>query len=170
MLRQCHIFYTSNANHHVIRRRDIVMKGRHIDVIVRSSKTTAKDNVLVIPVYAAPEMMSCPVRALQAAMEMVPAPQDAPVFLNPETKAMITASRATDVLRAALAAVGFRGASLASFHSLRRTGVQACTQAGVPIDQVKVHGMWKSDAVKAYLPPNLRDSCNALRANLTYGH
>jgi hypothetical protein len=40
-----------------------------------------------------------------------------------------------------------------SMHSLRRGGVVAAWQAGVPVEQFKAHGRWASSAVQAYMVP-----------------
>ena len=36
-------------------------------------------------------------------------------------------------------------------HNLRRGGVMAAWLAGVDYTKIKVHGRWRSDAIKAYL-------------------
>ena len=41
--------------------------------------------------------------------------------------------------------------SLYSLHSLRRGGASAAYQAGVPFQDIKRHGQWKSDAFWLYI-------------------
>jgi len=40
-------------------------------------------------------------------------------------------------------------------HSLRRGGVIAAWKAGVDLERIKAHGRWTSDAVRAYVTPDL---------------
>lgn len=49
-------------------------------------------------------------------------------------------------------------------HSLRRGGVMAAWQAGVPVDKIKAHGRWKSDAVRAYM-----QTTRSMRLQVTQG-
>ena len=42
-----------------------------------------------------------------------------------------------------------------SLHSLRKGGATYCHSLGIPIDQIKSHGTWASDAVWTYLNPDL---------------
>jgi hypothetical protein len=44
---------------------------------------------------------------------------------------------------------------LFSAHSLRRGGAIAMAESGGSKELIKLHGMWRSDAVEAYLQPSL---------------
>jgi len=50
------------------------------------------------------------------------------------------------------------------FHSLRAGAATASAKAGVPEEQIKLHGNWKSDAVKAYIRPDTEDRLRASNA------
>jgi hypothetical protein len=41
-----------------------------------------------------------------------------------------------------------------TLHSLRKGGATLCHTMGLPIDQIKAHGTWTSDAVWSYIEPN----------------
>lgn len=163
MLRQCHLVYTPHGHMHMIRRNDIKINLSALLVTVRSSKTTSRRNVTVIPVYRASEPTTCPVHAYEQAIGLVPAPRHACLFLDPESGRPLSAPRVNTMFRQALAEVGFRGALSASLHSLRRSGAHECIRAGLPIEQVKKHGLWKSNAVKTYLPKEISTTPKALR-------
>lgn len=152
MLRQCHIFYTKHGQMHIIRRGDLELKGDVAIVTVRSSKTTGRAHTSYIPIHAAPASPLCPFRALRNALALVPGNRHQPIFLDPSTSSLFPAGYGNLMLRSALTAVGFKGAAHASFHSLRRTSAQVCAKAGVPIEHVKVHGMWRSAAISSYVP------------------
>lgn len=49
-------------------------------------------------------------------------------------------------------------------HSLRRGGVMAAWQAGVPVEKIKAHGRWQSDAVRAYM-----HTTRSMRLQVTQG-
>lgn len=40
-------------------------------------------------------------------------------------------------------------------HSLRRGGVVAAWKAGVDIEKIRMHGRWRSDAVRVYMTAGL---------------
>lgn len=166
MLRQCHMFYTPHGYMHIIRRGDLLDKGDVIQVSVRSSKTTGRAHLSIIPVYPVPSGPICPVAAIRRALASVPAGAADPVFISPVTRTPFGAAYANLMLRAALTAVGFAGAQAASFHSLQRSSVQACAKAGLPLDEVKSHGLWRSSAVRSYLPPPLGSTSRALNSRL----
>lgn len=52
MLRQCHLFYTPTGYQHMLTRADLKYEQGILYVTVRSSKTTDKSNVSIIPVLA----------------------------------------------------------------------------------------------------------------------
>lgn len=159
MLRQCHLFYTKTGHMHIIRRGDLELRRDLAIVTVRSSKTTGHSHTSLVQIDAAPSSPHCPVRSLRNAMSLVPAGRDWPIFLDPVTRRLITASHANLMLRLALSAVGFKESAQASFHSLRRASAQLCAKAGVPIQDLKTHGMWRSASISSYVPrPMLRTS------------
>lgn len=167
LLRQCHLVYTPHGHMHMLRRRDVALRGRSMYIHVRSSKTTGRHHLTVIPVHPAEEAQACPVRACRAAMALVPGTPDSPLFLDPRTGRALSASRANALFRLALGAAGFGGAQLASLHSLRRTGAQVCAKAGLHIDKVKDHGLWRSGGVRAYLPKQITGTPEVLTAALS---
>lgn len=167
MLRQCHMFYTPHGYMHIIRRGDLEHKHNSILVTVRSSKTTGCAHASVIPIHGAASGGMCPVQALRRALALAPGGPADPVFLQPGSGRPFTAARANLLLHTALAAAGFRGANLASFHSLRRSSAQACVKAGLPLEEVKAHGLWRSAAVCSYVPQPLLRTSRVLNAQLT---
>jgi hypothetical protein len=49
-------------------------------------------------------------------------------------------------------------------HSLRRGGVMAAWHAGIPVEKIKDHGRWKSDAIRAYM-----HTTRSMRLQVTHG-
>lgn len=168
LLRQCHLVYTPNGYMHMLQRRDVLVTGEGMLVSGRSGKTTTRRSVNIIPVYRASQPGACPVLAFQHALRLAPGPLSACLFLDPNSGRPLSAPRVNAMFREALAGAGFRGAAAASLHSLRRSGAHVCARAGLPIDQVKRHGMWKSNAVKTYLPKEMSGTPQALADALTH--
>lgn len=166
MLRQCHLLYTPHGRGHMLRRRDVAVGEDGMLVTVRSSKTTTRASVAVIPVQRASEAGSCPVQAYEHAIGLVPASSHAFLFLDPGSQRPLSVHRVNKLLRQVLAVSCFPAAASASMHSLRRSGAHVCARAGVPLDQLKRHGMWKSNAVKTYVPRDISGSPQALAAAL----
>lgn len=151
MVRQCHLFYTAHGHGHLIPRRDVTVKENVLFVSVRSSKTTNIRNVSVIEVRAVPDPKACPVQGYLRALRLSPGGPHDVLFKDPRTGLAFQAARANLMLKSALAAAGFRGASGASFHSLRRSSAQLCARSGVPLEQVQQHGLWRSSGIRSYL-------------------
>lgn len=59
-------------------------------------------------------------------------------------------------LRALLSKLGLDSSKFSS-HSFRRGGATLAFRAGVPADQIQVHGDWSSDAYRKYLTFSLDD-------------
>lgn len=166
MLRQCHLFYTPHGYMHLIRRGDVRDNGETFLISVRSSKTTGATHLSVIPVHAVPHSAACPVQALRSALALVPAAPSDPIFLDPNTRRPFGAAHANLLLKWALTSIGFAGASSASFHSLRRSSAQACVRAGLPLEEVQSHGLWRSSAINSYVPRQLRCMSQAIKHRL----
>lgn len=159
MLCQGHVLYTPYGLDHTIRRDDILLHNGVMLVLVKSSKTTSKNNRSIITVFPVHDRHCCPVYAYQEATALAPAGGGCPLFLHPDTREMLTPGRVTALWREALLMVGFDRPGAATLHSLRRTGAHTCALGGVPVQEIQDHGLWRSDCVKRYLPK--KTSCSA---------
>lgn len=151
MLRQCHSLFTPYGYQHMIPRKDLTFCTDCITVHVRSSKTTSAAAVRPILIIATRSML-CPVMLINRAISLVPASAEAPLFLDPQTRAPLSPDLVLHFFRTALEATGFKNWPLVTLHWLRHAGVHACVEAGVPISTIQEHGGWRSSAIKAYLP------------------
>lgn len=167
MLRQCHLFYTPHGSNHLITRKDVLCDSNSLAITVRTSKTTGARNVTIINVSSVPGSHSCPVLAYQRAIRLSPRGPHDVLFLDPHSKQPFSAARANLMLRAGLASVGFKGASVASFHSLRRSSAQVCARAGVPLEEVRRHGMWRSSGIRSYLPSHSSGTSKAISDSMS---
>lgn len=60
--------------------------------------------------------------------------------------------------------IGTKDPTEFGFHSLRAGRATDAARAGVPEAQIKLHGNWKSDAVRAYIRPGLEERLQASSA------
>lgn len=154
MLRQCHSLFTPYGYQHLIPRKDLMISHDSIIVHVRSSKTTSAAAIRPILIIATHSLL-CPVMLINRAISLVPASMNAPIFLDPRTRAPLSPDLVLDLFRTALQATGFKNWSVVTLHWLRHAGVHACTEAGVPIPRIQDHGGWRSSAIKTYLPKDI---------------
>ena len=92
----------------------------------------------------------CAVPLLRA-LRVGTSPAD-PIFaINgaPATKVMVTDFLSSLLTKAGLSTKGFSG------QSFRQGGAQSLFDAGVPIEDIKLFGRWKSDAFRAYIEMTL---------------
>jgi integrase len=88
---------------------------------------------------------------------------DAPLFPTIDSKSLAL-NTPRHRLRHWLGLIGVADPSEYGFHSLRAGGATEAAQAGVPEAHIKLHGNWKSDAVRAYIRPNMKDKLEASSA------
>jgi site-specific recombinase XerD len=137
----------------------ILNQGATLQLHVPVTKTSQINGMFVY--YARNNALPdiCPIRAFFTFMEKRRAlhlsaraqSPDSPLFLTTEG---VTLARRdyVNMLRHALRASGITDIEIPRFtgHSLRRGGAQSLLDAGMTIDQIKIVGHWKSDAVKRY--------------------
>ena len=115
----------------------------------------AQHGVTTIPLSSLSDQRICPVAAWNLYRHMLPGvspSRTTPLLLTtapPISKTISASTLRAMFLRATLAA----GLSDKNYtpHSLRRGGASFCFQAGVPLEHIKKHGTWSSQAVDRYL-------------------
>ena len=93
----------------------------------------------------------CPIAALTLMVQMFPAEQNDPLFLLPRKRGLVplTDSVARKHLKSVSLALGI--APPLTFHAFCRAGASWAFHNGVPLEYIKKHGTWKSDAIHTYL-------------------
>ena len=89
----------------------------------------------------------CPVRTLRILFERYPKPATDPLFstsCGPFNKKWFTDNLTRSLLKAGIDPTTYSG------HSFRRGAANSAVAAGIPRDEVKGMGRWKSDAVARY--------------------
>lgn len=154
LLRQGNLLVTGRSYDpgHTIKAADVVDTGSHLQVHVRSTKTTrSAADAFTIIVHPLPGARCCPVRAWREYKSTTPTPPTGPAFLITDGTPL-TAPTLTKALRAALASVHHPAPGSFTLHSVRRGGAQACARAGARLDDVRQLGNWRSGAVYTYVP------------------
>ena len=93
----------------------------------------------------------CPVSALKEMFQFFPGSDNSPVFVIPKSKGLVplTDSVARKHLKDVSKFLGLNPSL--TFHDFRRGGAAWAFQNGVPLEHIMKHGIWKSDAIWAYL-------------------
>ena len=84
--------------------------------------------------------------------QLYPVPNHCPFFsyMNKGKLVIISQSQARLVLFQTLEFLGL-DASKYGFHTFRRSGASLALSLNIPVEHIKAHGTWKSDAVWSYL-------------------
>jgi len=113
-----------------------------------ASKTDYFRKGVRIPLAAAPNRSpTCPAITLRTLFNRFPANPKAPLFaktFGPFSRDHLIKTIRNALLDAGLSPTGFSG------HSLRRGAAVSAVAAGIPRDEIKALGRWKSDAVDLY--------------------
>ena len=97
-------------------------------------------------------------------MSTFPVPPTSPMFSfynGSGTLTIINQSQIRQALNAVLKSVGIFS-KFYSFHTFRRSGAALAYTLDVPLDNIKNHGTWSSDAVWTYIRPSVVDDRVAL--------
>ena len=137
-------------------RKNVEDHGSFLVVNMKWTKTIQKgERVLQIPLTQAKDSHLCPVRIFRKMCKLIPAYNDAPLFLLPNNK-VITYSMFQSKFRYCIHKIGL-SAEKFSTHSFRRGGATLLFRAKVPADKIQFMGDWRSDAYKKYLAFSLED-------------
>ena len=133
-------------------RGDVIFTEDGALIIIKWSKTM-KDRknfaTIAIPDLGASPL--CPIKALKLMFHVFPAHEDSPLFVLPRHTHLppLTNSTARKHLKDISRVLGLT--SSITFHDFRRAGASWAFQQGVPIEHIRSHGTWKSDAIWSYL-------------------
>lgn len=143
------------ATEHSIRRADVSFHTNGVVFHVTHTKTIQfGERAFDVPVPVIPGSVLCPVRALRQMWELTAnVPSSAPVFCYavPGDKwRPLTQGQFASALKHTLRACGYDSTELTP-HSFRHGGMSYCFQIGLPLDLIKEHGDWHSNAYQRYL-------------------
>ena len=139
-------------------RKHITFEEETVTLHLPSSKTDPFASGVDIYLTKSPIPEICPVRALKRLFARFPTPADAPLF----TRAFGPFSRSyfVEQTKSLLLQVGV-DPSKYSGHSLRKGAAISAKAAGIPRDEIKLLGRWKSDAVDIYITESAKQDHKA---------
>lgn len=156
------------------------LRGSEIVRMVRGDITIETDVEMIMRVYINPlckndterkgherlirgkkEGEICPVRIVRAYMEEMEGRSDSALLFPTEDGQKMSVDTPRGRLRYWLKKANIEETEKYGFHSLRAGAATASAKAGVPEEQIKQHGNWKSEAVKMYIRPDTEDRLRA---------
>ena len=133
-------------------RGDVIFTKDGAVILIKWSKTIQdRKNFATIPIPDLGSLVLCPIKALKLMLHMFPLHQDSPWFVLSRNSQFspLTDSTARKHLKDISRALGLP--SSITFHDFRRAGASWAFQQGVPLEYIRSHGTWKSDAIWSYL-------------------
>jgi hypothetical protein len=159
----------------VIRRRHLFMAvdGQSMAITLPVSKTDPLGHGVRVPYFLVADSSVCPCRTMLAFLQLrdrLPGVggEDSPLFVQRDGKPLQRGPwlRAFGTWLAASTVDG----STFNGHSFRRGGAQSLQAAGVPIEELKKVGRWKSSAVEVYLVDSGRSAAALTAARALSAH
>lgn len=142
-----------NLDGHMICRGDIKFTSYGCIVSVKSTKTLRfRERVLEIPLYFVRNRIFDVVTQLQWLFWAIPADPSQPIFLVPGKSGVkqVTYSKMLSFLKYCVSLIGLSPEDV-GLHSLRRSGVTYMYSLGIPIEDIRKMGDWRSLAVLLYI-------------------
>ena len=103
-------------------------------------------NIIHVPKLQASEI--CPVLAIKRMLQYVKSQQTDPLFVLviDDQKIPVTSFKVCNVLTSVVKQMHLNPKDY-GFHGFRRSGATLALELKVPLENIKIHGHWKSDAV-----------------------
>ena len=141
-------------------RSDVVFGSPGAHIIVKWAKAmqgSSKHQVIQIPALSSSPL--CPVSALQCLLSTIKAPPSSPLFLVPSPSGAypISAPMISATLSRLLSSLKLNPSHF-GFHAFRRSAVSWAADHDVPLQNLKAHGGWSSNAIHSYLKHTPRAS------------
>lgn len=143
----------SRSDYHLIRRGDIEVREDILFVHVRSTKTMLKgERVLKIPLLRVPDYTFDVYSRLLHHITTVPAGQMSFLFQKKTSKGVepLMYREVLSYIKRLVKAIGLDPCNI-GLHSLRRSGASFLHCIGIPLEDIRMAGDWRSMAVLLYL-------------------
>ena len=137
-----------NNSNHVICIEDTKINSDHIEIIIKSSKTDQFGQGTTINISKQNEIENCPVDLLTQYLQQRPT-YSGPLFCHFDG-APLTRYQFNAILKKCFSMLGIKDGNFKS-HSFRIGRATTCAIEGMPDDQIKQLGRWKSDAYLRYI-------------------
>lgn len=144
----------SKSDVHLVRRKDIEWGSEYIVVNVHSTKTLLKgERTLKIPLTVSRDHVFDVVSRLRHHFVTSPSTEDSFLFLKTDKKGKLVPLMYKDVLsfiKKSVSSIGLDPRNI-GLHSMRRSGASFLHSIGVPLEDIRMAGDWRSMAVLLYL-------------------
>ena len=133
-------------------RADVIVGPPGLQLVLKWSKTLqAKNAVRIIKLPQLPSSPLCPVNATKKMLKISPGTADSPLFqIKSKSQWLpLTDSQLRMHLKGIMQKLNMSQAGI-TFHSVRRSGATFAFNANVPMQSIKYHCTWTSDAVWRY--------------------
>ena len=137
--------------------RKVTVMHVHVD---RMAKNDAERKGHDRTIQARPKGEYCMVRQMHAYVATIP---EGPLFPS-VTGSRLSVNTPQWCLKRWLTTIGVTDPEAYGFHSMRAGAATDAAKAGVDERHIKLHGNWKSDAVRVYIRPDLNDRLAASNA------
>jgi integrase len=137
-------------NGHIIGIHDVAIKGNHMNLTIRSSKTDQKGDSTTLKFERVTSGGLCPVRAMERFLAIRP-DKEGPLLIHFGGRPL-TRYQFDHMLKKGISNMGLDH-KVFSPHSFRIGAATAAAVGGVPIESIKSMGRWKSSAVLLYIRP-----------------
>lgn len=149
-IKEMPLYFHFTSSPHMVMRSQIDFTDYGIMVNINSSKTIQfKERVLRIPVVESPGSILCPVRWLKVYLSLCRVPKKGPLFLDLKSGKPLSYEKFSHRLKSLVKKCGIQGRI--TCHSLRRGSATYLSRLGLPLQDVKMYGDWKSLSVLLYL-------------------
>ena len=131
---------------------DFIVHHQSALLLIKWSKTIQnRRDTITLPLPFLGTSPLCPIAALTNMIQAFPAEQNEPLFIIPLKHgfAPLTDSVVRKHLKAV--SVALHITPPLTFHAFRKAGASWAFHNGVPLEFIKKHGTWKSDAIHMYL-------------------
>ena len=128
----------------------IIFNKKGMVAKIKWSKTIQfRQKVLDVPIFAIPNSILCPVKAIKRVLYINKANKHGPLLAISDSK-IFTYNMLQSKLRQVAKILDIKKSKLTT-HSMRRGGVAWAHRNGIPESLIKLYGDWSSDAFKQYL-------------------
>ena len=136
-------------------REDVSITNIGISIFIKWSKTfQASRDTRLLPLASIPGSPLCPLQAYLGLTHAYPVPRRAPMFsfMRQGRLIVLSQSQVRSTLSKLLSSLGLNPKQY-GFHTFRRSGASLAFSLNIPVEHIKAHGTWSSDAVWSYLDP-----------------
>jgi integrase len=151
-------FRQFNLNKH-LSRGDITINSNGLQILLKWTKTLQNyTQGATISLPAIPNSNLCPLQTFQLLQQRYPVKNTQPLlsYNVGHNVRLITRSTIQNMLKEAIVRCNIQ--QNITFHCLRRSAASLAFASGVPIEQIKAHGTWASEAVWTYIHSSVRSA------------